>query len=116
MRRVISSDDIEVVGEAANGLEAIAFVTSNEVDVLVTDLRMPVVDGISMSAFLTERYPELIIVGFTGDADGNAELRAAGAAAVFEKPDADGLRAHLALIASSLRMSHARRPTRDSPV
>ena len=38
--------DIEVVGEATNGAEAVAIVQSNEVDVVLMDIRMEGVDGI----------------------------------------------------------------------
>jgi len=39
-------DDIDVVGEAANGREAIALVQELDPDVVMMDIRMPVLDGI----------------------------------------------------------------------
>jgi DNA-binding NarL/FixJ family response regulator len=39
-------DDIEVVGEAANGAEAVALVASERPDVVLMDVRMPVMDGL----------------------------------------------------------------------
>ena len=38
--------DIEVVGEAANGLDAVALARSQEPDVVLMDVRMPELDGI----------------------------------------------------------------------
>jgi CheY-like chemotaxis protein len=39
-------DDIEVVGEAANGADAVAICAEREPDVILMDVRMPEVDGI----------------------------------------------------------------------
>lgn len=42
-----AADDLEVVGEAADGAEAVALVRSTRPDVVVMDIRMPVMDGIA---------------------------------------------------------------------
>src|SRR5437588_2689270 len=42
-----AADDVEVVGEAANGLEAISMTRSLATDVVLMDVRMPELDGIS---------------------------------------------------------------------
>src|SRR5450759_1484024 len=47
--------DIEVVGEAANGLEALALVERLKPDVVVLDLDMPVMDGIAATRELAKR-------------------------------------------------------------
>jgi len=41
-----SADDIDVVGEAADGAEAVALVQRERPDVVLMDIRMPEVDGI----------------------------------------------------------------------
>jgi DNA-binding NarL/FixJ family response regulator len=41
-----SADDIEVVGEAADGVEAVALATSERPDVILMDIRMPDMDGL----------------------------------------------------------------------
>jgi DNA-binding NarL/FixJ family response regulator len=41
-----SADDVEVVGQAANGAEAVALATSAAPDVVLMDVRMPVLDGL----------------------------------------------------------------------
>jgi DNA-binding NarL/FixJ family response regulator len=49
-----SESDIKVVGEAANGLEALNLVTDLHPDILIIDIRMPGMDGISVTKKLTE--------------------------------------------------------------
>ena len=41
-----SADDIEVVGEAANGVEAVELVALEKPDVILMDIRMPEMDGL----------------------------------------------------------------------
>ncbi|HEX9014073.1 MAG TPA: response regulator transcription factor [Anaerolineaceae bacterium] len=41
-------EDIEVIGEASDGEEALQFIQSNPVDVLVLDIRMPHMDGLDV--------------------------------------------------------------------
>ena len=50
-----SADDIEVVGEAANGAEAIDLVVRERPDVVLMDIRMPEVDGLEATRAITER-------------------------------------------------------------
>lgn len=64
------ADDLEVIGEAANGREAIDFVRDNDVDVVLMDIRMPVLDGIAATAEICAlETPANIIVLTTFDAD-----------------------------------------------
>jgi DNA-binding NarL/FixJ family response regulator len=64
------SSDIEVVGEAPNGRDAVARVTGGGVDVVLMDIRMPVMDGIAAtSAVLALPDPPKVIVLTTFDAD-----------------------------------------------
>lgn len=56
----------ELAGDCANGKEAIAFVQEHPVDVVLTDICMPYVDGMELSRFLYENYPEIVIVVFSG--------------------------------------------------
>jgi DNA-binding NarL/FixJ family response regulator len=66
------SDDITVVGEAANGDEAIAQVARCRPDVVLMDVRMPVVDGIAATRAIARRgtaAPVRVIVLTTFDLD-----------------------------------------------
>lgn len=64
------SDDIEVIGEAANGREAVDRVASEQIDVVLMDIRMPVMDGIAATlAIAGLADPPKVIVLTTFDAD-----------------------------------------------
>ena len=60
-----SNDDIEVIGEAEDGLEAIRCVEKNEPDLLLLDLNMPRMDGISVIKEVKRRHPDTRIVVLT---------------------------------------------------
>jgi DNA-binding NarL/FixJ family response regulator len=64
--------DMDVVGEAADGAEAVALVDALRPDVVLMDLRMPTVDGIQATARIRERWPEIpVLVLTTFDDDAN---------------------------------------------
>jgi len=54
--------DIEVVGEARNGKEAIEVVRQTEPDVVLMDVRMPGVDGIEATKEIRTSYPDTAVV------------------------------------------------------
>lgn len=57
--------DMEVVGEAANGERALEFLVHTPVDLLVTDLAMPVMSGIDLMRHVRKLYPDMHIVVLT---------------------------------------------------
>jgi two-component system NarL family response regulator len=70
LRRVVSSvlseqPDIEVVGEAADGEEAVALVTELAPQVVVMDIRMPKLSGIEAAAVLNEIHPATNVLMLT---------------------------------------------------
>lgn len=54
-----------VVGEANNGEKALQFMEKNKVDLLLTDLSMPVMSGIELMKEVRQRYPHVQIVVLT---------------------------------------------------
>jgi two-component system, NarL family, invasion response regulator UvrY len=58
--------DLRVVGEAANGMEALALVRTGEVDVLLLDLSMPDQSGVDALAAIKARFPDLPVLILSG--------------------------------------------------
>jgi DNA-binding NarL/FixJ family response regulator len=61
--------DVEVVGEAANGEEAVALASATDPDVVLMDLRMPVLDGPGATARIKAAHPGVAVVVLTTYAD-----------------------------------------------
>jgi NarL family two-component system response regulator LiaR len=57
--------DLELVGEAANGKEAISAVERLQPDVVVMDIRMPALDGIAAARVIREKYRHVKIIGLS---------------------------------------------------
>ncbi|MBP1965446.1 response regulator transcription factor [Paenibacillus aceris] len=57
--------DMEVVGEASNGEKALEFIAANAVDLLLTDLAMPVMSGIELLKIVRKQYPSMYTVVLT---------------------------------------------------
>jgi len=57
--------EVEVVGQAENGLEALAFLEHHTVDVVMMDVQMPEMNGIEATAAITERWPQVRILAVT---------------------------------------------------
>ena len=58
-------DDIRVVGEADNGLEAISLSKALEPDVILMDLLLPIMDGIEATRQITALQPHMRVLGMT---------------------------------------------------
>jgi DNA-binding NarL/FixJ family response regulator len=75
------SPDIEVVGSAANGQEALAVVAATRPNAILLDLHMPVLDGIETTRRLTEQHPDVAVVVLTTYGDDSSILAALRAGA-----------------------------------
>lgn len=66
LRGILSAQrDIEVVGEASDGSEAIQLASSLKPDVILMDLRMPNVDGVTAISAIASEHPEMNIIVLT---------------------------------------------------
>jgi DNA-binding NarL/FixJ family response regulator len=69
---LLGQPDIQVVGEAVTGVEAIAMTEQLRPNVVLMDLRMPEMDGVSATVRIRERQPQihiLVLTTYDGDAD-----------------------------------------------
>jgi two-component system, NarL family, response regulator LiaR len=66
---LLAHDDLELVGEAADGQEALAVVARARPDVVLMDLQMPRMDGATATRALLARDPSLCVVALTSFKD-----------------------------------------------
>ncbi len=91
---------------ASNGAEALAILQAGPVDVVVTDLNMPVMDGFNLITRLASRYPSLPVIVLTSVAERGELDRAValGALRVLAKPP------RLSLLMAEIRAAAALEP------
>ncbi len=100
-----SSPEIEVVGTAKNGLEALELIPQVQPDVICTDLHMTSMNGLQFTRQVMQEYPRPILVISSSvqkhDTQNVFQLLEAGAVDVFPKPetgftsDYDGIKQEL---------------------
>src|SRR5699024_4419947 len=74
-------DDIEVIGLACNGEEAIRQIKDQQPDVVLMDIHMPQVDGIKATLYIKEHYPDIKVVLLTTYAQKDAVIMGLNAGA-----------------------------------
>jgi DNA-binding NarL/FixJ family response regulator len=92
------ADDIEVVGEAADGDQAVRLATETHPDVVLMDLRMPVLDGAAATARLAEQLPSARVLVLTTYADDDSIAAALSAGALGYLTKDSGRRELLAAV------------------
>jgi PAS domain S-box-containing protein len=88
LRSVLESyPDVEIVGEACNGEQAVAAADALQPTVVLMDINMPKMNGIEATELIKARSPKRIVIGLSVNAGGaNAEaMRQAGAAMLLTK-------------------------------
>lgn len=58
-------DEIKVCGEAQNGHELFSLLKQHKADVVLMDIRMPLMDGIEATRKMAEKYPEIKVIALT---------------------------------------------------
>jgi two-component system response regulator YesN len=59
----------EICGEAVNGMEAIQFIKKVEPEIVITDMSMPIMDGIALIGYLEQNYPKIKTIALSGYED-----------------------------------------------
>ncbi|MCT4544025.1 MAG: response regulator [Vallitalea sp.] len=77
-----------IIGSASNGKEALQLIENNTIDLVITDIRMPVMDGLALCKIIQEKYPRcktLLLTGYK-DFDYAQEAIRAGVSDYILKP------------------------------
>jgi len=74
--------DLEIVGEAGNGEEALVLCSAVRPNVVITDLNMPFMDGVEVTRRIMQEYPGIKVIVVTGSLDENKQEEAIQAGAV----------------------------------
>jgi len=91
---LLSYPDLKLVGEASNGDEALKLCAEKRPDVVLMDLMMPIMDGVTATRLLRHDYPEIQVIALTSFGEENLikEVLEAGAISyLFKKVLADDL-------------------------
>ena len=93
LRLLLEDCGIEVVAEGENGQEAVELATRTDTDVVLMDLRMPVMDGLQAARALRDRVPSLPVINLSAYEDPalKSEADAANAYAYLVKGCSGGL-------------------------
>lgn len=105
-------EDIDVVADAGDGAAALRLVAEHRPDVVLTDLRMPVMDGVDATVRITADFPDVAVLVLTtyAEDDSVASALRAGARGYLAK-DAGRVE-----IANAVRAASAGQSTFDSTV
>lgn len=95
-------DEVEVVGEAADGESALVAVGELRPQVVLMDLRMPGIGGLSATARVAELYPDVAVIVLTMSEDSDsvfAALRAGARGYLLKEAEADDVQRTIAAVA-----------------
>lgn len=122
VKRALShAPDIEVVGSAGNGREALELVPALQPDVVCTDLHMPVLNGLELTRQIMARFPRPVLVLSVSTEEGSLDafsVMEAGALDVAAKPRVSSDAEYLAIrdeLAAKIRILSGVRVFRKRP-
>lgn len=80
-------DDVIVIGEAGNGVEAVSMAAEMQPDVIVMDVNMPQMDGLQATKRIKTAQPKVIIIGLSVNTSAQIveAMKRAGASAFMSK-------------------------------
>ncbi len=99
--------DLDLVGEARNGQDAVRLCEQKQPDVILMDLVMPKMDGVAATQVIRERWPQVQVIALTSFKDKDMvqdALRAGAISYLLKDVSVDEL-------AEAIRAAHAGRPT-----
>lgn len=60
-----NTPNFEFIGAARNGIEMLKLIENNKIDVVITDLKMPDMDGFALTQKIKENFPEIKVIVFS---------------------------------------------------
>ncbi len=104
---LLAEEDMELIGEAADGMEAVKFCDRLQPDVILMDLMMPRMDGAAATRAIRSRYPQVQVLALTSYKEENLVqdvLKAGAIGYLLKNITANEL-------ANAIRAAHCGRPT-----
>jgi len=88
-RRLLESEGFEVIGEAADGREALAVTRELEPDIVLLDVQLPHLDGIQVATQLTAGggAPAIVLTSTRDESDFGAQVEESGARGFVPKDE-----------------------------
>ncbi len=96
-------NDVEVVGQVSNGKQALAFLEKYPVDLVLSDLHMPYMNGVEMILHIRSRFPTVRVLVLTMAEDGphiREALQAGAVGYILKSAGRDELEKALSAIAA----------------
>jgi two-component system, NarL family, response regulator LiaR len=104
---LLAYDDLVLVGEAVNGVDAVEKCAQLQPDVILMDLMMPVMDGVSATKLIRDGFPDTQVIALTSFSEEKlveTALQAGAIGYLYKNVSVDEL-------AAAIRGAHVGRPT-----